>query len=293
VVSHRWQRTVGFAVHAAAAAIGVWAVVAVTAGVSYPPLRRAMVVLAVVLALVSLLGRAPRVLGPVAEDAAARTVRAVGFVLAGLAVWGVVVEFWFNGDSTQVNPGVAERANTGVPFLTVLFGLYLAAVLAATRRASPLGGRTLTDSVAIVLAAVVLWAGVAVLVPPAGAAVALLVVVAAGIAAAVRANRRAGGPRTALLAGVLTAVITAQVMISVADVMFHLGPDAWIADAGPGPLTPQDRLDQSRVEAIDPYVAVLFLGGMAAVVLLMVAFVRWSPLSNDTPAELSEATVST
>src|SRR6185369_16222928 len=109
VMSRTLARTISFAGYLGTSVAAVWAVVVVTGGVSYGPQRRAMVALAVVLAAVFLLGWVPRVFGPVADGAAARMVRALGFVLAGLAVWGVVVEFWFNRDPSTVNPGVVER----------------------------------------------------------------------------------------------------------------------------------------------------------------------------------------
>lgn len=264
----------------------MWAVVVVTDSVSYAPLRRAMITLAVVIAAVLLLGWAPRAWGPAADDAAARVVRAVGFVLAALAVWGVLVEFWFNGDPSEVNPGVAERASTGIPMLTALFAIYLAAFLVVTRRGSVLRGATLMYSTAFTLAGVVLWAGVAMLIPPASAPMGLAVMAAAGVGAATFANRRGVVPPAGALAGLLSAMMTAQVVTSVADVLFHIGPDAWIPDAGPGPLTPQDRLAQNRVEAIDPYVSVLFFGAMVAITLIVVTLAQRTPR----PAEITEAT---
>ena len=60
-------------------------------------------------------------------------------------------------------------------------------------------------------------------------------------------------------------------MFFAAAVLYYYGPDAWMPYAGPGPLTPQDQLDQNRAEAIDPYGALLLLGLMAAVLLVGVA----------------------
>jgi hypothetical protein len=288
LVKRRLARTVSFAGHVATGVAAVWAVVVVTDGVSYAPLRRAMIALAVVIAAVLLLGWVPRVLGPVADDAAARAVRAVGLVLAALAVWGVLVEFWFNGDPSQVNPGVAERANTGIPLLTILLAIYLAAFLAVTRRGSVLRGATLMYSLALTLAAVIVWAGAAILIPPASAPIGLAVMAAAGVGAAKLTIRRGVVTSVAALAGLLSAMMTAQVVISVADVLFHLGPDAWIPDAGPGPLTLQARLAQNRVEAIDPYVSVLFVGAVVAITLIVVTL---APRIMR-PAELAEATSS-
>jgi hypothetical protein len=288
LVNRRLARIVSFAGHLGTGIAAVWAVVVVTDGVTYAPLRRAMIALSVVIAAVLLLGWAPRALGPVADEAAARVVRAMGFVLAVLAVWGVLVELWFNGDPSEVNPGVAERASTGIPLLTVLFAIYLAAFLAVTRRGSGLRGATLMYSIAITLTAVVLWAGVAILISPASAPMGLAVMAAAGVGAAKLASRRGDVPPAGALVGLLSATMTAQVVVSVADVLFHLGPDAWIPDAGPGPLTPQARLEQNRVEAIDPYVSVLFFGALVAITLIVVTLAQRTPR----PAEIAEATAS-
>jgi hypothetical protein len=288
LVKRKLARTVSFAGHVGTGVAAVWAVVVVTDGVSYAPLRRAMIALTVVIATVLLLGWVPRVLGPVADDAAARAVRTVGLVLAALAVWGVLVEFWFNGDPSQVNPGVAERANTGIPLITILLAIYLAAFLAVTRRGSVLHSATLMCSVAFTLAAIIVWAGAAILIPPASAPIGLAVMAAAGVGSAKLAIRRGVAPSVAVLAGLLSAMMTAQVVLSVADVLFHLGPDAWIPDAGPGPLTLQARLAQNRVEAIDPYVSVLFVGALVAITLIVVTL---APQTRR-PVELAEATSS-
>ena len=75
-------------------------------------------------------------------------------------------------------------------------------------------------------------------------------------------------------------------MFIVADIMFHLGPDSWLPDAGPGPLTPQARLEQNRVEAIDPYVSVMLVGALVAITLIVVALRRRAPA----PTELTPGT---
>jgi hypothetical protein len=290
VMSRTLARTISFAGYLGTGVAAVWAVVVVTGGVTYVPLRRAMIVLAVVLAAVFLLGWVPRVFGPVADGAAAGTVRAMGFVLAGLAVWGVVVEFWFNRDPSTVNPGVVERASTGTPAMTVLFAIYLAGFLAATRHGSPLRGTDLLRGIGFAIAAVAVWFGGAILLPSASAAIGVAVMAAAGIGAAAsgRGNDELSRPA---LAGLLSATMTAQIVMSVADIMFHLGPDTWIPDAGPGPLTPQARLEQNRIEAIDPYTLVLLLGAVVALTLVIVALRRRAPASTEvTPAIASAPT---
>jgi hypothetical protein len=173
-------------------------------------------------------------------------VRTVGFVLAGLAVWGVVVEFWFNGDPAEVNPGVAERASTGIPSMTVVCAIHLAAFLAVTRRGSLLRGTTLLVSTLFAVAAVVLWAGAAMLLPPASSFICVLMMAAAGIGAATR-GRPAGGPAGRRRPGG-TAVGHDDRADRHQRRRRHVPPRTRRVDPGrgAGPLTLQARLEQSR-----------------------------------------------
>jgi hypothetical protein len=271
VLNRHVARAVSFIGFSGVGIAGVWAVIVVTRGVTYPALRHAMIALVVVLAAVSLLGWLPRALGPTAADPAARAVRAMGLALAGLAVWGVVLEMWYNRDPAEVNPGVAERAHTGIPMATVLFAVYLAAFLAATQRGTALRAAILLRVTAVAVTAVAVWAGAAILMPSASVLVAIVAMVAAGLGAANWTSRAGAAPSGSTMAGLLSTVMTAQIIVTVADIMFHLGPNSWIPDAGPGPLTLADRLAQNRVEAIDPYVAVLLLGALVALTLTVVA----------------------
>jgi hypothetical protein len=67
------RRLAGLAGQVVAAVAAVWTVVVVTGGITYAPLRHAMIAQVVVIAAVSLLGCTPGVFGPVADGVPART----------------------------------------------------------------------------------------------------------------------------------------------------------------------------------------------------------------------------
>ena len=246
------RRVAGAAGHLLFVAAAVTAVLAATSHLAYAPLRQAMVTLVAVLAAVSLLGRFPVGLGPVARSLAARLVRVVGTVLAAVGAAGVVLGVALGGSPT-------ERASAGVPILTVVLVLYLLAFLAATARDTALAPRAMLGGVGIGVLAAALFAVAVPVLPPGLVALALLLIAGAGAGASWLA-RRAGG----FLAGLLAVVTASQALFYVAAVLYQYGPDAWMPYAGPGPLTPEGQLEQNRAEAIDQYVGVLLIGVLAA-----------------------------
>jgi hypothetical protein len=228
---------------------------AATSHLAYPPLRQAAVTLVAVLSAVSLSGRHPVGLGPVAGSVAARAVRMVGTVLAGLGAAGAILGFVTGGSPSQRTSGAVQ--------CTVMLALYLAAFLAATRHDVALPPRVLLTSVGLGLVAAALFAA-AVPVLPAG----LLLLAFLLIGAAIVGAARLAPDDSRFLAGLLTAVTACQALFYAAAVLFHYGPDAWMPYAGPGPLTPQGQLEQNRAEAIDPYVGLAYLGALAAGILI-------------------------
>ena len=234
------------------------AVVVGTAGTESPALRRALVVFSAVLLAVSVLARLPQVFGPLDRSWPAAAVRLLGTGLAAAL-----------GFALGLDGNPAERASTGVPIMTVVCAIYVVALYAATGRGSMLSPRLLLQAVGLAWTAVTLWAIVVVLAPPAASPMGDLLIVIASLAAGRLAMGRGplGGHQVA--AGLLTAVMAALLMVPTADLMYRFGPDRWAPYAGPGPLTPQAQLEQNRAEAIDPYVGVLVLGAIAAIVLVM------------------------
>jgi hypothetical protein len=228
---------------------------AATSHLTYPPLRHAMVTLVAVLSAISLFGRLPFGLGPVAGSVAARTVRMVGTVLAGIGAAGAILGFATGGSPSQ-------RASGGVQ-CTVMLALYLAAFLAATRHDIALPPRALLTSVGLGLVAAALFAAAVPVLPPGLIALAFLLIGAAVVAAAWLAP-----DESRFLAGLLAAVTACQALFYAAAVLFQYGPDAWMPYAGPGPLTPQGQLEQNRAEVIDPYIGPAYLGALAAGILI-------------------------
>ena len=245
-------RVASVAGHLVLVAAAVVAVQAATSHVAYAPLRQAMVTLVVILAAVSLFGRFPFGVGPVAESVAARLVRVVGTVLAGVGAAGVVFGIALGGSPT-------ERASSGVPILTGVLTLFLLAFLAATARGTALPPRAMLTSVGLGLLAAAVFAAAVPVLPPGLILLAMLLVAAAGAGAAGLARSS-----DALLAGLLATVTAGQSLFYAAAVLYQYGPDAWMPYAGPGPLTPEGQLDQNRAEAIDPYVGILLLAVLAA-----------------------------
>jgi hypothetical protein len=266
-------RAAGIGAHLLLIAAALVAVVVGTSHSAYLPLRVALIVLVAVLAAVTVFGRLPLGLGPAAGSVAAGVVRLVGIVLAGVSAVEVVLGLGQGSSSYQ-------RAFSGVPLATVMLVVYLGAFLAVSRRDSEITPRAMLTAVGLGLLAAALYAGSVPVLPPGlvwWLAFLLIVAAAAGTA---RLNR----PVEMALAAALLAIVTAgQALFLAANVLYQYGPDAWMPYAGPGPLTPQGQLEQNRAEAVDPYAALLFLGAVAAAVLVVRAVTAWVRTRGDAP----------
>lgn len=249
-------RVAGSAAYLLVAAAAVVAVLLLTAHSIYPPLRIADVALIAVLSAVTVFGRFPLGLGPVAGSVGAGIVRLVGVVLAGLGAAVVIA-----GLGTGHTP--AQRVG-GMPLATVLLAVHLAAFLAVTRRGGELPARALLTSVGLGLPAAGLFAAAVPVLPP-GLMKPLAYLLITGAAAA--AGWLSRPVETGALAALLVVVTAGQSLYFAAAVLYQYGPDAWMPYAGPGPLTPQGQLEQNRAEAVDPYVALAMLSAVAATVL--------------------------
>jgi hypothetical protein len=114
-----------------------------------------------------------------------------------------------------------------------------------------------TRPVALGLGATGVWLLVVALVPPvpANAALALLLLASAMVVAAGRLRTRRDVV-SALTAGVVTAAGTVTAVV----VLMPRVPDRWVPPVVTVALTPADNLAQSRIETVDPYVLIGFLG---------------------------------
>jgi hypothetical protein len=272
-------KVAGVAVHSLLIVAALVAVVMGTSQVASSPLRVALIVLVAVLSAVTVFGRLPLGLGPVAGSVGAIVVRTVGVVLAGAGAVEVVLGLAQGGSPS-------ERAVSGVPLSTVVLTVYLGAFLAVTRRGSELRPRPLLTSVGLGLLAAALFAGGVPTLPPELVWwLAFLLIAGAAVGSGWLTRPAEAGARAALLA-----VVTAcQTLFLAAAVLYRYGPDAWMPYAGPGPLTAQGQLEQNRAEAIDPYAGLLLLGVVAAAFLAVPPVTAWlrarrSPTPTAVPA---------
>jgi hypothetical protein len=231
-----------------------------TGRIGYPPLRWGLVVLVVVLVAVAWLGRLRGLLGPVGGSRMARWVRASGYLLVGTLALAVVASM-----ARHDNPG--EQAGNGVPVFTVLLTGYLLGFLAVTAQRSAATAGELAAGEAAGFAAAGVWALAVLAAPPIPADIAstVVLIVLAMLGAALAARRR--GSVTRGLLGALCAGATAALLIVLlVGVLSTLGAPRLIPDLAPAALTPADDLAQSRIEIQDPYLAVLLVGWLIAVV---------------------------
>jgi len=238
--------------------------------IGYAPLRWGVFGLILLLVAVSWLGRRRGPVGPVASDRATRAVRAGGYLLIGTLAWAVVASL----DGRDHDPG--EQARVGLPVFTVLLTGYLLAYLAVTARRSAATARALTAGAVAGTAAAALWTGVALAVPPvpANIGLALLLVTLAMAGAALAAARRepaargerAGHPEQSVLAALCAGTSAALLIVLIVGALSTFGAPRLIPDLAPAALTAADDLAQSRVELQDPYLALLFLGWLVALV---------------------------
>lgn len=249
-------RTAGYPLLALAV---VAAVVRWSAGIAYAPLRWGVVGVIALLLVVALRGRAPGMLGPVGDGPVTRAVRAGGCLLIA-----VMTAAFAGSAGTHGSP--EERAGTAVPIFAVLLTSYLIGFLALTARRTAVTGRALAAGVLTAFGAAGVWLAVQFAFPPLpvhiGGAV---LAIGSGVAAAVLLNARR---REDALFSALCVSLLAPLLVFIEIVLASsYGPARLIPDIVPAALTPADDLANSRIEIQDPYVAMLFLACLAAVVL--------------------------
>ena len=249
--------TVGYPLLTVAALV---AVVTLTGPIDYPPLHAGLIGLVAVLVTVSWLGRQLRLLGPVGDGRAARMLRAGGCLLIAAMVSGVVLRF------RSATDNLPEKASVGVPAYTVVLTIYLLGFVIMTARRSAATGPALAIGGASGVAAGAVWSVLVLVHPPVpdSALPAVAVIgAAAGVTALITAWGRGSG-ETACLAAACTGTVAALLIVLVTHAAVTVGPVGWVPPLAPVALTTTDQLAQSRIEAEDPYVAVLLLGCLLA-----------------------------
>jgi hypothetical protein len=119
------------------------------------------------------------------------------------------------------------------------------------------------------LGAAALWGATVALSPPVpSSAVGATLAVLAGAAAAGWLRRG----RSSLVAALSAGWVGSWVVVVAVDVLVRLVPDRWVPSIVTQAMNPAANVRESRIEAVDPYVSVLFLGtlmGLALVVALL------------------------
>jgi len=144
-----------------------------------------------------------------------------------------------------------DKAGEGGPVFGVLLAAYLAAFLYGRPRLSAVGAG---------IAAAVLWLAVVAVVPPVSLAVAVIAVAVGGVASLWLTRQ----PVMALAAAMSSALL----ITTVAWALVTYGPQRFVPLLDvPGAANP---LLESRIEAADPYVGLLAVGALLAVMLVAV-----------------------
>jgi hypothetical protein len=230
--------------------------------IPYGPLRWGVVATVALLLGVAWSGRRPGVLGPVSQGRVARAVRAGGCLLVG----GMTATF----ASAVGNHGpLDDQARTGVPIFATLLTSYLVGFLALTAHRTAASGRALAAGVVASFAAAGVWLGMQFAFPPlpvnvGGSVVAVGFAVAAVVLVGARQEGSAQNTRLAALCVTMLGPLLVFVAVLV---LSNYGPAWLIPDLAPAALSRADDLAGSRTEVQDPYVAMLLLACVSAVVL--------------------------
>jgi hypothetical protein len=239
---------------------------------AYAPLRWTAMMILVLLVAVAGLGRVRGPFGPVRPDAAARAIR-----LAGSAV----VTMWTVGLLTEMGTKDPIGTATAAPILGAVAAAYLAAFFVLT--AASTTTRVLKAALAGGAGAVAVWIVAVFAAPPipTGASFATLLIGLGMIVAAAIAGRE-----HRIIAIGSAGMVGALGLISTVVVLSTYAPATLIPDLAPHALSPADDLAQSRAEIQDPYVVLLVVGGVLAVLPVLAALWR-AGFSQTRPAPVN------
>jgi hypothetical protein len=271
------------AVLATSATVLAWA-----ATVDYPPLLWGLDAVVATLAAVSWQARRTAMLGPVGTDATAWLLRAGGYLTAA-AIAAVAVAHAHPVTASAADSAAAD--GTGMLVFAVTGASYVLAAATLRARRSAATPRVLATGAACGLAAAVAWLATTVLAPPvpptAGWAVTLcgLAAVAAATATGTRHGPRHATRRRIVLAALLAAAAASALIFTTVCLLARYGPDTLIPAITPHAL-PADRVSESRIELVDPYIRVLVLGTLTATALGVAGVVTRRRLPRRVPIGL-------
>ena len=237
------------------------------ATVDYPPLAWILCVVVSVLTAVSWEARRAGMLGPTGDGVVAWLLRGGGYLLAG----GIVAV-----GVAHTHPATLEatEAGGGMLMLAVLPASFLIGLTVVLAKRSAATAPVLVTGAGSGVAATLVWLVLVVVSPPIPATVgwALALTGVAAVAAVLVSSELSTTTQGCLLAGLL-AITTTTVLIFAAVVgLAQWAPDSLIPAITPHAL-PADRVAESRIEIVDPYVLLLVLSGTAATALGLAAVV--------------------
>ena len=201
--------------------------------------------------------------------------------LACCAVLAVTVAGIAAGIASSSNPG--QKLREGGWILTLLLGSYLFGFLAVTSRRCAATTRVLLIGGAAGLAAV---GGAAVLMfaaPPVPRSIgSTVLLVALGALGAAALAQRPHDDRAAALAGLFGATVGSLGIVILVDIIASSGPAELIPIVVPVTLPSAVQVSESRIELVDPYIGLLLLGALVAVLLGIAAL--WTKRRRREPA---------
>jgi hypothetical protein len=243
--------------------------------IAYRPLRFECLALLIVIVIGLGMGRLRVAFGPGAATASQRAVRGGGQLAVGVFAIGLVAGYRF-----QPRADPTEQATTGLPILTATLLAYLVGFLATTAPRGRLGARPVALAGAVALGAVAVgFAPMAVQwVVPQSAGWTVLVVFASVAVTALWAARTAPAREAAaagLLAGAAAGLLVPTLAFTLLEFVPVVVPD--LSAPMPAAATAAERLQQSRSQAQDAFVAALLLGAAMAVVSAVATWRRPQP----------------
>jgi hypothetical protein len=245
-----------------------------TATVDYPPLAWILYVSVSILTGVCWQARRAEMFGPTGDGVTAWLLRGGGYLIAG-GIAAVAV--------AHTHPATLEATDAGVGVLVfaTIPASFLIGLATVCAKRSAASGRVLITAAGSGLAATLVWLVIVVVVPPVPASVGLaLALTCVAAATAVLANSgRSGTTEGGLLAGLLATATTMALIFAGVVVLAHWGPDSLIPHITPHAL-PADRIAESRIEIVDPYVLILVLSGLTATALGLAAVLTRRPAAG-------------
>jgi hypothetical protein len=169
---------------------------------------------------------------------------------------------------------LVKASRDGAPYVIAVFGLFVFAFIAVTRRSVPVAPSAITAAGIVGVAAALIPALVVMLWPPVPRSSQwALVVVAAAMVAATALTALRSGVRffNAVLSGLLAAIVATLLIGPVVAAMVRFGPESWVPQMESHALTPAAQLAERRSLAGEPYLFVLLLGAVLALVLGVLA----------------------